>query len=273
MPRSAAAAAAATGEPDLAPRGLWVVKLGGSLAHSRYLDRWLSVLAGGSGPVVIVPGGGPFADQVRALQRRRRFDDATAHHMALLAMEQYGRMLAGLQRGLRPAASRAEIARARRAGLAAVWMPTRMVLADPGIAVSWDITSDSLAAWLAGKLRADGLVLVKSLALSGGSVPATVLARKGIVDPAFPAYFARSGAEGWCIDDARHGEMAAALKSGRGPGTQIVAAPGPPTRPPSIAGRPRRANIASRPTPDSTAMMGAAPQWRRRSARRGWPGR
>jgi len=231
MARSAAVAAAATGEPDLAPRGLWVVKLGGSLAHSSYLKRWLIVLAGGGGAVVVVPGGGPFADRVRALQKRRRFDDATAHHMALLAMEQYGRMLAGLQPGLRPAASRAEIARARRAGLAAVWMPTRMVLADPGIAASWDITSDSLAAWLAGKLKADRLVLVKSVALSAGSVSATVLARSGIVDPAFPDYLARSGAEGWSIDDARHAAMATALKSARGSGTQIVAEPAPAARP------------------------------------------
>jgi aspartokinase-like uncharacterized kinase len=216
------AAAAGTGEPDLAQPGLWVVKLGGSLAHSRHLDRWLSVLAGGGRAVVIVPGGGPFADQVRTLQKRRRFDDATAHHMALLAMEQYGRMLGGLLPSLRPAASRAEIARTRRAGLAAIWMPTRMVLADPRIAASWDITSDSLAAWLAGKLRADGLVLVKSLALSGGSVPATVLARRGLVDAAFPTYFARNGAEGWCIDDRRPTEMARALATGQGPGTQIT---------------------------------------------------
>ncbi len=193
------------------------------------MNRWLSILAGG-GAVVIVPGGGPFADQVRTLQKRLRFDDATAHHMALLAMEQYGRMLAGLQPDLRPAASRAEIARARRAGLAAVWMPTRMVLADLGIAASWDITSDSLAAWLAGKLKADSLVLVKSVALSGASVPATVLARRGIVDPAFPAYLARSGVDCWCIDDADHAAMAAALKSGRGPGTQIVAAAAPAAR-------------------------------------------
>ena len=231
MPPSAAVAAAATGEPDLAQRGLWVVKLGGSLSQSRYLNRWLSILAAAGGAVAIVPGGGPFADQVRTLQKRRRFDDATAHHMALLAMEQYGRMLAGLSPGLRPAASRAEIARARRGGLTAVWMPTRMVLADPQIAASWDITSDSLAAWLAGKLKADRLVLVKSVALPDGSVPATALARRGIVDPAFPGYFARSGAEGWCIDDARHAAMAAALRSGRGPGTQIVAAPTPTARP------------------------------------------
>jgi aspartokinase-like uncharacterized kinase len=224
MPRSATAAAAATGGIELAQPRLWVVKLGGSLAHSPQLKRWLAVLAGAGGAVVIVPGGGPFADQVRVLQKRRRFDDATAHHMALLAMEQYGCMLAGLQQGLRAAASRAEIARARRAGLTAVWMPTRMVLADPAIAASWDITSDSLAAWLAGELGADRLVLVKSVAVAEARVPAAVLARRGVVDPAFPSYLAATASEVWCIDDARPAEMAAAFRSGRGPGTQIVAA-------------------------------------------------
>ena len=237
MARSAAAVAAATGAAELAAHGLWVVKLGGSLAQSRYLNRWLGILAGGGGLVVIVPGGGPFADQVRVLQKRRRFDDATAHHMALLAMEQYGRMLAGLEPGLHPAASRAEIARARRARQTAVWMPTPMVLADSGIAASWDITSDSLAAWLAGKLKADRLVLVKSAALSASSVPATALTRRGIVDPAFPAYLGRSGVDCWCIDDADHAAMAAALRNGRGPGTQIIATPtARPRRLPVVAG-------------------------------------
>ena len=266
--RSAPAAAAATEATDLSRRGLWVVKLGGSLHQSRYLRRWLGVLAEGGGAVVIVPGGGPFADQVRALQKRRRFDDAAAHHMALLAMEQYGRMLAALQPRLRLADSRAELARARRAGQAAVWMPTRMVLADPAIAASWDITSDSLAAWLAGKLRASRLVLVKSVAVTNGATAAD-LARRGIVDPAFPAYLGRSAAEGWCIDDARPDAMATALEGVRGPGTQIVAK----RNAPSIAAPFRHANIAARPTSDSTAMTGAAPQWRRRSAPRGWPGR
>ena len=183
-----------------------------------------------------MPGGGPFADQVRALQKHRRFDAAAAHHMALLAMEQYGRMLAGLQPGLRPAATRAEITRAHRAGVAAVWMPTRMVLADPGIAASWDITSDSLAAWLAGRLTAAKLVLVKSVALSDGSVRTTTLARRGIVDPAFPDYFTRSGSDGWCVADAGHAAMSAALKSGRGPGTRIVTAAAGPRRLPVVSG-------------------------------------
>src|SRR5262245_52569461 len=73
-----------------------VVKLGGSFALSSDLPAWLEVIAGGAGYVVLVPGGGPFADAVRAAQPVMRFDEAAAHHMALLAMEQYGRALVGL---------------------------------------------------------------------------------------------------------------------------------------------------------------------------------
>jgi aspartokinase-like uncharacterized kinase len=181
------------------------------------------VLGNAGGAAVIVPGGGPFADQVRAAQRQWRFDDAAAHHMALLAMEQYGRMLAALHPGLRPADTRAAIARVRRAGAAAVWMPTRMVLGEPRIAASWDVTSDSLAAWLAGRLKADRLVLVKSVALDGGPVAASALARRGIVDAAFPVYAARCTGETWCVDDTRPADMARAFRTGQGPRSRVLA--------------------------------------------------
>jgi hypothetical protein len=36
------------------------------------------MLAAGGGAIVIVPGGGPFADQAGGVQMRRRFDDAMA---------------------------------------------------------------------------------------------------------------------------------------------------------------------------------------------------
>lgn len=201
-----------------------MIKLGGSLAGSARLKAWVALLAHTGGAAVIVPGGGPFADQVREAQRRLRFDDGTAHHMALLAMEQYGRMLAGLDHRLRPAATRIEIARVCAAGFVPVWMPARMALGRSEIPESWDITSDSLAAWLAGLLRSPRLLIVKSVAVPGASVPATVLAGQGIVDPAFPAFLARSGSEAWCIDAARHRAAAAALGAGAGVGTRIVSA-------------------------------------------------
>jgi aspartokinase-like uncharacterized kinase len=164
---------------------MWVVKLGGSLARSPDLPSWLRALAGRPG-LVLVPGGGPFADQVRAAQAHWGFPDAAAHEMALLAMEQYGRMLCALQSGLRPAASAAELRDASPA--TPVWMPTRMVMADPEMEHCWDVTSDSLAAWLCRRLGAEGLLLVKSAPAARLAGDRQSLSAQGIVDLAFPRY-------------------------------------------------------------------------------------
>src|SRR5215467_4429680 len=93
-----------------------VVKLGGSLIASPHLQAWLAALAASRGAAVIVAGGGPFADAVRAAQEQHPFDDRAAHRMAILAMEQYALMLAALEPGLRPAASATAIRAAAQAG-------------------------------------------------------------------------------------------------------------------------------------------------------------
>ena len=50
--------------------------------------------------MLVVPGGGPFADAVRAVDEQVGLDDATAHALALRAMDQLGVLL----RPLLPAA-------------------------------------------------------------------------------------------------------------------------------------------------------------------------
>lgn len=167
-----------------------VVKLGGSLSGAPELKAWLAALAGAAGRVVLVPGGGPFADAVRDAQARLGFDDRAAHRMALLAMEQFGMALCGLEPDCLPARDEAEIAASLAAGATPVWMPSRLCLGAPDIPESWDVTSDSLALWLAARLGADGLALVKSVEAAGGADPAA-LARAGIVDRAFPEFHAR----------------------------------------------------------------------------------
>jgi dihydroneopterin aldolase len=169
-----------------------VVKLGGSLAEAEGLQGWLAALEAGRGRAVAVPGGGTFADRVRAEQRRHGFSDRAAHRMALLAMEQYALMLADLATALVPCRTAAEIYAALAAGEVPVWLPTTMALADAAIPESWDMTSDSLAAWLARRLGAERLVLVKSVA-APAPLDAAALAGCGLVDPAFPRFFAGSG--------------------------------------------------------------------------------
>lgn len=124
-----------------------VVKFGGSLCASPARDQWISVLRTLPWPVVIVPGGGPFADAVRAAQPKVGFDDRTGHAMAVLAMEQYALALAALH-GLDLAATREEITMMHASGRPALWRPAAMVAAARDIEPAWRVTSDSLSACL-----------------------------------------------------------------------------------------------------------------------------
>ena len=70
-----------------------VIKLGGSHASGPHIRDWLAAIAAEKRRIVIVPGGGPFADAVRSTQASLGFDDSAAHDMALMAMAQFGRFL------------------------------------------------------------------------------------------------------------------------------------------------------------------------------------
>jgi len=176
-----------------------VVKLGGSLAKAHTLKGWLKVVARhGAGRAVLVPGGGVFADTVRAAQRDLEFSDVAAHRMAVLAMEQYALLMADFEPSFRLCATEREMDAALTERHVALWRPYAMVAAAAEVAASWDLTSDSLAAWLARKIGAARLVLVKS-ARSEGPVDPERLAAHGLVDSAFPAFAIGAGfALGYC---------------------------------------------------------------------------
>ena len=173
------------------------MKLGGSFAAAPLLHGWLDAIAAGAGRIVLVPGGGPFADAVRALQPRLGFGDATAHVMALLAMVQYGLFLAQLAPILQPADSETDIADALAAGRVPLWLPPRTLGPADGVPASWDVTSDSLALWLARRLGAPALLLVKQRPDGAGLLDAAFAGLRGDyagrVFIAGPAHLPRDG--------------------------------------------------------------------------------
>ena len=166
-----------------------MVKLGGSLAATPELKKWLQVLAAhGKGRVIIVPGGGPFADQVRIAQQQWEFDDATAHKMALLAMEQYGLMLSRIETDLVVVHSLIDINTALSSQQLALWLPAKMLFDSSELPLSWDITSDSIAAWLATKTNATDLLLVKHQAAEINTSNLEDLQMSGTVDSGFKQF-------------------------------------------------------------------------------------
>jgi aspartokinase-like uncharacterized kinase len=166
-----------------------VVKIGGSLAKANdsQLADWLNVLSKSKQTIILVPGGGPFADQVRLLQSRWNYSNETAHHMAILAMQQYGLMLADLSPVFECCSSVLAIKLKLNLGLhSMIWMPSIVELDADQVTANWDVSSDSLAAWLSEKLKADRLILIKSVKLSQRKdISIQSLQADNIVDQAF----------------------------------------------------------------------------------------
>jgi 5-(aminomethyl)-3-furanmethanol phosphate kinase len=143
-----------------------VVKVGGGLlASPGHLDAVLAELASAASTrrLLVIPGGGPFADAVREVDRELALSDEAAHWMAVLAMDQYAHLLVSRLRTGGIVSDAAAIAAQLDQGRLPVLAPFRWLRdADP-LPHSWDVTSDSIAAWFAGEVGARRLVLVKPL--------------------------------------------------------------------------------------------------------------
>jgi aspartokinase-like uncharacterized kinase len=198
-----------------------VVKLGGSIARGDRLRRWLQAAAALAGPVAIAPGGGVFADAVRQGQREIGYDDRLAHRLALTAMSQLGAVFCDLEPRLVPAPTERALREAIAAGRIPVWSPEGMAADGADIAQNWDMTSDSLAAWLAGRLGAARLILVKSAPPDAAEATSRRLAENGVVDRLFPDHFKRSGAQGVWLGPEDWPVLAEAA-AGRAAGARIV---------------------------------------------------
>lgn len=173
-----------------------VVKVGGSLAETGRMPSVLALIAAARVPVVVVPGGGPFADSIRALQPTMKFDEALAHRLAMLAMQQMGELIVAQNERFVVAQSLVEISDAVRDGKVPVWAPLRMIAGDAAVPAAWSATSDSLAGRLAELLGAP-LVLLKSVDVEPGTTLED-LALRGVVDPILPSIVARGGLS-WSI--------------------------------------------------------------------------
>jgi aspartokinase-like uncharacterized kinase len=223
---------------------LTVVKVGGGLGRGagddalRALCNTLGEL-GGRHPLLVVPGGAGFTDAVREADRRFGLRAATSHRMAVLGMEQFGWLLGELI----PRAVRcADLARARElaGGHTAVLLPAGVPL--EALPASWQVTSDSIAAWVADQAGAGRLVLVKEVdglfadwpsaptrpplaTLSVAELAALRAAgRAGGVDEYLPAVLESAHFETWVIGGHDPARVAELLERGTTVGTRIVPA-------------------------------------------------
>jgi aspartokinase-like uncharacterized kinase len=210
---------------------LTVVKVGGGIG-----DRALPALCDTLGrlgerhPLLVVPGGGAFADVVRDADRRFGLSATAAHRMAILGMEQFGWVLSELI----PGAVRTADPTQAPGGRTAVLLPAGPPL--DALPASWQVTSDSIAAHVAEQAGAARLVLVKDVdglyadwpprgePLAHLTIAELTALRPGGVDEHLPAVLARAHFETWVIGGRDPARLAELLDRGATVGTRIAAA-------------------------------------------------
>lgn len=165
--------------------GWTVVKLGGALLSRPdtlcHAIRALEGAASAGKRLLVVPGGGLFANAVRAADRSVGLPPDAAHWMAIMGMDQFAHLIAAKAASARLVHFLDEATAVHNRRELPVIAPYRWLRSADPLPHSWDVTSDSLAAWVANRASAGLLILVKPV--SGGS--------GDLVDPYFHAALGR----------------------------------------------------------------------------------
>lgn len=140
-----------------------VIKVGGSLAETpatlKALCIRLSEIAK-KHSITVVPGGGKFADAVREIDRQYALSADAAHRMAILGMDQFGLLLSQIIPNSCATYSLNAAKQLSKRKAVPILLPSRMMFKENPLEASWDVTSDSIAAYVASHLKADKVILV-----------------------------------------------------------------------------------------------------------------
>lgn len=184
---------------------LVVMKLGGSLLSSPDLAsrvRHLLSLVDGS-RVLIVVGGGPAADVVRDWSQIYSLSEEASHWLALRSLSTTRALVLQLLPECLEIRTRDEAQQHWERGLIPLLLDVESYLRQvesPGRPVlphRWDVTSDSISAWVATHWMADELILLKSIELNPNTSTEDAV-QAGLVDVHFPVIASQVSSISWC---------------------------------------------------------------------------
>jgi aspartokinase-like uncharacterized kinase len=140
-----------------------VIKVGGSLAEHpatlKVLCNKLSEIAK-KHRLLVVPGGGKFADAVRKFDQRYVLSADISHRMAILGMDQFGLLLSQIIPNSCATYLLSDAVQLSEVKVVPIFLPSQLMFQEDSLEPSWDVTSDSIAAYVASRLNADKVILV-----------------------------------------------------------------------------------------------------------------
>lgn len=139
---------------------LHLVKIGGSLAYDvKPLLNTLKSFSSEENRIVVVPGGGMFADVVRDLDRDVKLSNRASHRMALMSMDMMGVYFSDISH-IKTVDNLYDTKVTLQDKNIVILLPSKVVLSTDELPHSWEVTSDSIALYIAKLLRLRRVIIV-----------------------------------------------------------------------------------------------------------------
>ncbi|WP_421078419.1 [5-(aminomethyl)furan-3-yl]methyl phosphate kinase [Methanothermococcus sp. Ax23] len=142
-----------------------LIKVGGSLTYfARHLLSELKIFCsdgsdnGGENKIIVVPGGGAFANVVRDLNEKGGLNNRSSHKLATMSMDLTGIYFSEIS-GIKTADNLYDAKKLLEEENIVILLPSKIVLSTDELPHSWDITSDSIAAYIARLLNLNNIII------------------------------------------------------------------------------------------------------------------
>ena len=139
---------------------MWIVKNGGSWLKNPKLPLLINFLQKfAKEKIVLVAGGGGFAETVRSVYTSNKMTEETGHILAMKATEIFAYYLKSINPKISITNKNTNFIKKNLN----LWIPTEKLSFEKKFKKNWESTSDSIATWLYSNTKSKGVVFVKSL--------------------------------------------------------------------------------------------------------------
>ncbi|HIH35122.1 MAG TPA: delta 1-pyrroline-5-carboxylate synthetase [Methanosphaera sp.] len=146
-----------------------VVKIGGSL-FPEYTEELCNQLTKSNEKTVLINGGGSLANNIREFNKIKHFSDDVNHWNAIKCMDIIGNFIADKNDDIIAITSFDEIEKVHNLNKTPLLLTYELLKKEDPLKHSWEVTSDSIACWIANKLNAKLLILTNVDGIYRGNI-------------------------------------------------------------------------------------------------------
>ncbi|OED30450.1 hypothetical protein [Methanosphaera sp. WGK6] len=146
-----------------------VIKIGGSL-FPKYIKDLCDTLKKSREKIVLVNGGGALANKLREFNQEYSFSNDTNHWTAIECMDILGKLIADKNEDILLIEKIEDISKAHKNNKIPLLLTYDLLKKEDPLEHSWNITSDSIACWIAHRINAKLLILTNVDGIYSGNI-------------------------------------------------------------------------------------------------------